>query len=93
MDLKDKIVKSGQLILELYWRWLDEGKYEDINEYGKVISNALGCPVEMTKRPFGFKINGMQIKVTGGCQKAKIELYKLPQSLRLEGRREKCKYH
>ena len=89
MDFKDKVVKSGQLILELYWRWLDEGKYEDINEYGKVISNALGCPVEMTKRPFGFKYNGLQIKVTGGSRKAKIEMYKL----RYEDRREKCTYH
>lgn len=41
----------------LYGRWLDESQYENINDYGKVISAALPAGItltKMTKRPFGF---------------------------------------
>jgi hypothetical protein len=38
-------------------RWMDESKYEDINDYQKVIEKELPMGftvVKMTKRPFGF---------------------------------------
>ncbi len=62
------IMENGQLIANLYWRWLDERGREDINEYGKVISKQLGCPVKMQKRPFGFTAdNKYKVTVTGGA--------------------------
>lgn len=45
------------LMTNLYSRWLDEGGFEDIEEYGKVIKKNLpkGFKLtQMTKRPFGF---------------------------------------
>lgn len=64
------------MIVNLYWRWLDEKKYEDINEYGKVLSEKLGFAVTMTKKPFGFKFDNYCVEVTGG-NKAKLSISKL----------------
>lgn len=50
--------KKGQLVVNLYERWLDEKEYEDINEYGEYLEKQLGFDEDtllMTKRPFGFK--------------------------------------
>ncbi len=47
-------------MLNLYSRWLNEGKYEDIEDYRAVIVKALGKHadrlyiVAMSKKPFGF---------------------------------------
>lgn len=49
----------------LYDRWEDEGRYEDINDYGKALFGAISknCPsvgaiyVGVTKKPFGVKYN------------------------------------
>lgn len=71
-----KVLANAQLIGNLYGRWLDEREYEDINEYGKVISDKLGFPVKMTKRPFGFKFGGFQAKVTGG-NNAKLQVFRI----------------
>ncbi len=41
-------------------RWLDECKYEDIAEYGRVIQTWLPAGFKLTammKRPFGFRFN------------------------------------
>ena len=53
----------------LYDRWEDEGRYEDINDYGKALFGVISknCPnvgatyVGVTKKPFGvkYKIDGM----------------------------------
>lgn len=59
--------KVGDTFFNLYDRWRDESEYEDINEYGKVISNAIAKQfpnysvklVQSTKRPFGVKIEIM----------------------------------
>jgi hypothetical protein len=60
------------LLQNLWARWQDEGKYENIDDYGKVIAKNLpkGFKLSrMTKRPFGFEfsINGglYAIKATG----------------------------
>ena len=71
-----KVMANIQLIVNLYWRWLDEREYEDINEYGKVIASKLGFPVQMTKRPFGFKFDNYQAKVTGG-NNAKLQVFRI----------------
>ena len=54
----------GNTMMNLYDRWLDECKYEDINEYGKVIANTIAKEyptynvslIKGTKRPFGVQI-------------------------------------
>lgn len=49
--------KKGVLLCNLWERWQDEKEYEDIEDYGKVIAKELGFKsVEMSKRPFGFKV-------------------------------------
>lgn len=48
------------LMTNLYSRWLDEQKFEDIEDYGDVIEKNLpkGIIIErVTKRPFGFVFN------------------------------------
>jgi hypothetical protein len=49
---------SHELMSILYSRWQDEKEYEDIADYGKVISEKVdaigGTFVKMKKRPFGF---------------------------------------
>ena len=58
--------------VNLKWRWLDEGRYEDFNEYAKVmlssVKKATGKDIELmcgTKRPFGiiFKMDGVKLKL------------------------------
>ena len=53
----------------LIHRWSDEGEYEDINDYKKVLDpivKRLGLTIDkMTKRPFGFQVvhGGMRYQV------------------------------
>lgn len=55
----------GNVFFNLYERWIDECKYEDINQYGEVIINSINkhfpkygvSLVASTKRPFGVKID------------------------------------
>jgi hypothetical protein len=64
------------LFENLYCRWLDEREYEDIQDYRKVLQDAIdGSTVpakitKMLKRPFGFRfvIDGTpcQISMKGG---------------------------
>jgi len=45
-------------MLNLAGRWQDEGKYENIEDYRKVIEKSLPAGfsiTKMTKRPFGFQ--------------------------------------
>lgn len=48
----------ADLVQNLYGRWLDEGQYEDIADYGNVIAKELArhnfTLVAMKKKPFGF---------------------------------------
>ena len=61
--------KVGNTFFNLYDRWRDESEYEDINEYGKVISNAIAKEfpnynvklIQSTKRPFGVKIKVLDL--------------------------------
>jgi hypothetical protein len=50
--------EMADLVQYLYGRWLDEGQYEDIADYGNVIAKALEkhnfTLVAMKKKPFGF---------------------------------------
>ena len=51
--------KSQKLVVTLFNRWLDEGKYEDIEDYRNsalmLIAEETKCViVKMNKRPFGF---------------------------------------
>lgn len=71
-----KVIANTQLIVNLYWRWLDEREYEGIAEYGKVISGKLGFPVKMTKRPFGFTFDRYWAKVIGG-NNAKLRVWEI----------------
>ena len=56
--------KVGNTFFNLYDRWRDESKYEDINEYGKIIADVITKEfpnykvrlAQSTKRPFGVKI-------------------------------------
>ncbi len=54
----------------LYSRWLDEGEYEDIKDYGEVIRPDVekigGVFKKMSKRPFGFTytLDGAEYQVT-----------------------------
>lgn len=60
--VNDKEVND--VMLNLYFRWEDEGEYEDINDYGKIISSRVGKAlpnrevkfIKGTKRPFGAKM-------------------------------------
>lgn len=51
-------------------RWLDEHRYEDINDYKAVIAPFVtkhsGSIIQMLRRPFGFifKLNGKHYKIT-----------------------------
>ena len=56
--------KIFNTFFNLYDRWQDESKYEDINEYGKVIALTIATEfpynvklIQTTKRPFGVKIS------------------------------------
>ena len=61
--------KVGNTFFNLYDRWRDESEYEDINEYGKVISNVIAKEfpnynvklIQSTKRPFGVKIKVLDL--------------------------------
>ena len=61
--ITNKNVQSA--FFNLYDRWEDEGRYEDINDYGKALFKAISknCPnveaiyVGVTKKPFGVKYN------------------------------------
>jgi hypothetical protein len=61
---------SGQLMVNLAERWLDESQYEDIGEYQKVIqkkADSFGVTVtKMVKKPFGceFTVNGNRYRYT-----------------------------
>lgn len=48
--------KNGRMLCNLWERWQDEKEYEDIADYGKVISKELGVDVSMDNRPFGFHV-------------------------------------
>ena len=57
--------KVGECFFNLYDRWIDECRYEDINEYGAVIFEVINkrfsdygiTLLASTKRPFGVKIS------------------------------------
>ena len=57
--------KVGECFFNLYDRWRDECKCEDINEYGAVLFEAISkrfndygiTLLASTKRPFGVKIS------------------------------------
>ena len=67
--LNNKAVAN--VFFNLYERWLDEGKYEDINDYARFIHRTLGCEgfqtvlIGGTKRPFGIKVRyeGMNVSI------------------------------
>jgi len=54
----------SKCFFNLYDRWRDESKYEDINDYGKALHKTIGKEfptlgaeyVSSTKRPFGVKV-------------------------------------
>ena len=61
----DDLMQNQDFVLtfsNLYGRWLDECKYEDINDYKNVIVSAIGkalpdlqmTDIKATKRPFGM---------------------------------------
>jgi hypothetical protein len=54
--------KHADLIFNLYERWLSESKYEDINDYLKLIQKSIPAAYAITKRPFGIKL-----KADDGC--------------------------
>ena len=72
--------KVGNCFFNLYDRWRDESKHEDINRYGDAIINTINKQFPQfgtslatsTKRPFGVKINldgqkfYINIKLKGG---------------------------
>lgn len=74
----------------LYDRWEDEGRYEDINDYGKALfgcinkncPNAVATYVGVTKKPFGIKFGvddkcfHLYVKVSGGYLVLSCKLYK-----------------
>jgi hypothetical protein len=50
----------ANLMSNLWCRWQDEHKYEDIRDYGAVVQQNLPAGwhfVKMNKRPFGFEFN------------------------------------
>lgn len=50
--------KQQNLMVNLAGRWADESRYENIDEYQKVIERAIGPQftiAKMSKRPFGFQ--------------------------------------
>ena len=52
-----------QTLIELFFRWLDESEYEDIEDYLKVMQKVEPRAIEMTTHPFGVKVNtGEKIK-------------------------------
>ena len=56
--INDAFNKITDLMIQLYSRWLEESKYEDISEYQKVIERHVTDRIKvvgMSKRPFGFK--------------------------------------
>ena len=67
MEKVKNIINSetlGKAFYNLYDRWRDECKYEDINEYGKAILNVINkhfpqygvTLISSTSRPFGVKL-------------------------------------
>jgi hypothetical protein len=65
LDTKERIAiankffeDSQKMVGYLYIRWQDEKEYEDINDYGKPVQEALekigGKLISMHKKPFGF---------------------------------------
>ena len=67
-----KVKASTRLVAGLYERWQDEKKREDIREYGKALSKALGFDVVMTEVPFGFTFDNVRVAVREG--KGEIEI-------------------
>lgn len=59
----EKVRVSTRLIARLFERWQDEKKYEDIQEYGKALSEALGFDIVMTEVPFGFRFDNVRVTV------------------------------
>ena len=55
VQLKLLFNKATPTLERLRNRWLDEGKYENIDDYHKVLGKALPgvAIIKMTKRPFG----------------------------------------
>ena len=61
----------GNAFYNLYDRWRDESKYEDINDYGKAILSTVKKQfpdynislIGSTKKPFGVKLDVEGIKV------------------------------
>ena len=63
VQLLDNLAEEmSEMLSYLYFRWLDEGRYERIEEYGDVIQEHLKRFHKditfhgMIKRPFGFHI-------------------------------------
>jgi hypothetical protein len=65
-----------------YSRWLDEQKYEDINDYAVLfrgqIEKAGGKFVRMTKRPFGFIFRVGSLEATVAVKNQKITISAKP---------------
>lgn len=76
--------KLGNAFYNLYDRWLDECKYEDINDYGKALNKVIVSEfpnygvklVSSTKRPFGIKLemDGKKFHVYVKIEKGYIKL-------------------
>lgn len=78
----------GNAFYNLYDRWRDECKYEDINEYGKAILNVINkhfpqygvTLISSTSRPFGVKFQvgdkkvHVFVKITGSYIKMYAKL-------------------
>ena len=60
-----KLIESAyksmeKIMVQLYSRWLDEKKFEDIEDYGDVLEKNLPEGIQIVrvlKRPFGFVFN------------------------------------
>jgi hypothetical protein len=53
------MVSNRDLIVDLYVRWLDESKYEDINDYGARLAREFPngwILLKSNKRPFGVTV-------------------------------------
>lgn len=75
--------KIANTFFKLFYRWQDEKEYEDINDYGETIVNAINENIEgkykvtlikATQRPFGVKvkINNRRFHFTIEKRKANI---------------------
>ena len=48
--------KFTQTLIDLFFRWLDESQFEDIEDYLKVMQRVEPRAIEMTTEPFGVKV-------------------------------------